>query len=68
MNKFKNKNWLLTKVKIMIDKFLRGGEVGGGLKGDHEINSNEYAGVRFTYSYARVKTVRRTRQAEHYEI
>lgn len=49
MNKFKNKNWsVLTKVKIMVDKFLRGGEVGGGLKGDHEINSNEYAGVSFT--------------------
>lgn len=37
----------------MIDKFLRGGEVGGGLKGDHEINSNEYAGVRFTFKAMR---------------
>lgn len=38
MNKLKKKkkNWLLTKVKIMVDKFLLGGEVGGGLKGDHE--------------------------------
>lgn len=53
MNKFKNKNWLLTKVKIMVDKFLRGGEVGGGLRGDHEINSNEYAGVRFTFKAMR---------------
>lgn len=47
MNKFKNKNWLLIKVKIMVDKFLWGGEVGGGLKGDYEINLNEYVGVRF---------------------
>lgn len=53
MNKSKNKNWLLTKVKIMVDKFLRGGEVGGGLKGDHEINSNEYAGMRFTFKAMR---------------
>lgn len=33
----------------MVDKFLLGGEVGGGLKGDYEINLNEYVGVRFIF-------------------